>query len=63
MSTSNREDFRTAVCPVCGKEFVLPIFNVYKLTIDGRTSHYCKYSCFRKAQLEREAYLKRNRRV
>ena len=54
MNNKNREDFRTAICPVCGKEFVVPVFNIYKLEVKGRLYNYCKYICFRKAQKEKE---------
>lgn len=42
------------VCPVCGKEFIVPPFNVYKLHIKGIMHHYCSYTCFRKIQKKLE---------
>ena len=42
------------ICPICGKEFILPCENVYKLIIKGRTKHYCSYTCYRVAQKEIE---------
>lgn len=43
------------VCPVCGKSFLVPPLNVYKLPNkkDGY-QHYCSYSCFRTEQKKRE---------
>lgn len=36
-------------CPKCGKTFIKPVENIYRLTIKGKTKHYCSYSCWRKA--------------
>ena len=41
-------------CPVCGKSFIIPTENVYKLQIKGCTKHYCSYTCFRVEQKKRE---------
>lgn len=42
------------VCPICGKHFLVPPLNVYKLTIKGITYHYCSYTCFRVEQKKKE---------
>lgn len=52
-----RRDYlgREVHCPVCGKYFLVPPLNVYKLANrKGDLSHYCSYTCFRKVQKERE---------
>lgn len=42
-------------CPICGKGFILPPENAYKLTnTRGRAIHYCSYTCFMKAQKKKE---------
>ena len=42
------------VCPVCGKSFIVPPLNVYKLQIKGIVYHYCSYTCYRTIQKKRE---------
>lgn len=37
-------------CPMCGKMFIVPVENVYKLVVKGKTKHFCSYTCFRKMQ-------------
>lgn len=37
------------VCPVCGKWFIKPVENIYKVKIRGKLKHCCSYSCWRKA--------------
>lgn len=36
-------------CPTCGKKFILPPDNAYKLYSKAGVSHFCTYSCWRKA--------------
>lgn len=38
-------------CPVCGKAFIVPPENVYRLYVDGKYVDYCRYSCFRSVQV------------
>jgi len=38
--------FREAKCPICGKIFLVPVQNIYK--VDGK--NLCSYTCFRIAQ-------------
>lgn len=45
------------VCPECGKTFIMAPYHTYKITVRGYTSYYCRYSCYRKAQKEREEQL------
>ena len=42
------------VCPVCGKHFIVPPLNVYKLHIKGIVYHFCSYKCFRVEQKKKE---------
>lgn len=42
-------------CFVCGKEFILPPENVYKVNIKGRDQHLCSWSCLRSFQRAKEA--------
>lgn len=37
-------------CPICKKFFIVPPLNVYKLHVGGKITHYCSYSCFKKAK-------------
>ena len=55
--------FKEAVCPECGKEFIVPTDNVYHLVVDGKKRHFCSYSCFRAVQKRKEAKRKRSTRV
>lgn len=41
-------------CPVCGKLFIIPPANRYKLTIKKQVYHYCSYHCFREVQKKLE---------
>ena len=45
---------RNRKCPVCGKSFILPPENIYKLTVKGKLQHYCSYTCYRKIQVKQE---------
>lgn len=56
---------RTAKCPICGKEFIVPPYTVYKLRIGKHNFTYCSYSCFRTAEKreENKPKKKRGRRV
>ena len=45
---------RTGICPECGKHFIIPPENVYKIFTGTVVKHYCSYSCFRKEQKRRE---------
>jgi hypothetical protein len=45
---------RTSKCSECGKEFIVPQYNIYKLRIGGKNYHYCCYSCYRIAQRREE---------
>ena len=38
-------------CPVCGKAFIVPPENAYRLYVDGKYVDYCRYSCFRSVQV------------
>ena len=55
------EMFPTRVCPVCGKEFILPIENIYKLTIKGVRVDFCSYTCFRVEEKRQENAKKNNK--
>lgn len=46
MGTGFKED----KCPVCGKNFIIPIETVYKRKTPHDTKYYCSYSCFRKGE-------------
>lgn len=41
-------------CPVCGKPFILPPENTYKLIIKEKRVDYCSYTCFRVEQKKQE---------
>lgn len=43
--------FKEAKCPVCGKIFIVPVSNIYK--IDGK--HHCSYTCYRVTQKKKES--------
>ena len=53
-------DGRERKCPVCGKVFLLPPENVYKLQINREWQHFCSYTCYRSVQKQIEA--KRNKK-
>jgi len=36
-------------CSVCGKNFVLPPYNIYKILTKNGSVHQCSYACWRKA--------------
>lgn len=36
-------------CPVCGKDFIRPSENIYKIVKNYKTIDYCSYTCWRKA--------------
>ena len=50
---------READCPVCGKHFIIPIENIYKLKVRDGWKHYCSYTCYRAVQKQIEASKKR----
>ena len=54
---------RLRKCPVCGKEFIMPPENVYKLVVKGKVVHYCSYTCFRVIQKRLESRKKYRRRT
>ena len=37
-------------CPVCGKNFIKPQANLYRISVNGRIVDYCSYTCYRKEQ-------------
>ena len=37
-------------CPACGKRFLVPACNLYKLTVEGKVAHCCSYGCYREMQ-------------
>jgi hypothetical protein len=39
------------ICPVCGRAFIVPPENAYRLYIGGKYVDYCRYSCFRSVQV------------
>lgn len=49
-----KKDTDGVKCPICGKYFIKPVENVYKLNIKGKTKHYCSYTCFRVDQKKLE---------
>lgn len=51
------------VCPVCGKRFLLPVSNLYKLTIRGKVEHYCSYTCYMAKKREKEGSKKSSTEV
>lgn len=52
------------VCPVCGKEFVCYMKDmwVYKCGIGTKEYVFCSWGCMQKARREREAELRKRRR-
>ena len=44
--------FKMAICPTCGKEFIVPVGNIFKITAKDRVWHFCKYTCKTKAERE-----------
>ena len=44
MTLDNKE------CPICGKGFIKPQSNLYRLKIDGKMVDYCSYTCHNKAK-------------
>ena len=54
MDNSNSIVLKERNCPVCGKLFIVPVENIYKLTVTGVLTHYCSYTCYRKVQKEQE---------
>lgn len=42
-------------CHICGKAFVIPPKNIYKIVIEGRVTHLCSWKCLRVAEREKEA--------
>ena len=56
------ETIKERICPVCGKSFIVPVENTYKLTIKQTITHYCRYNCYRKAQREQEEKKVRKKR-
>ena len=51
------------ICPICGKLFIRPAENIYKMTVEEKLVHYCSYTCFRVVQKEREAKIAEARRA
>lgn len=47
-------DYIVRKCPVCGKEFLLPPENIYRLKVKRKYVDYCSYTCFRVIQKEQE---------
>ena len=54
---------RERKCPVCGKEFLLSQYNIYKTVYRGKRRDYCSYTCFRVAQKIIESGRKHNCRA
>lgn len=54
--------FNEVKCPVCGKVFILPPENVYKIIKRQKRYDFCSYTCFRVAQKadERSKKIKRS---
>lgn len=40
-------------CPVCGKLFIIPPKNIYKIRNKDGTQHFCSYTCYKQIK-ERE---------
>ena len=53
-------DFTEHKCPICGKMFILPPENIYKLKVKGKIQNYCSYTCFRVIQKKQEKGKKYN---
>lgn len=47
-------DYIVRKCPVCGKEFLLPPENTYRLKVKGRYRDFCSYTCYRVIQKQQE---------
>ena len=47
-------DYIVRKCPVCGKEFLLPPENTYRLKVKGRYRDFCSYTCYRVIQKKQE---------
>ena len=45
---------RGKTCPICGKSFVLPVQNTYRMVVNKRVVDCCSYTCFRKLQKKEE---------
>ena len=46
--------FKSVKCPICGKSFVPAPYHVYKMFIKGSYRYLCSWSCYRKAEREKE---------
>lgn len=44
-----REPFKFTVCSMCGKKFIKPAENLYKVNYCGRVNQCCSYTCYQKA--------------
>ena len=65
MSTTDRVLLKVKKCPVCQREFSIvcsPEEWVYKINEKRHPKYYCRWSCMRKAELEKEEKLKKNSR-
>ena len=54
------------VCPICGKQFIIHDLQdyTYKMTLNKKDiQYYCSWTCYRKAEKERESKGLRWRRV
>jgi len=45
-----KEPFKMIQCAICGKQFVVPFKNLYKVEFAGKVHNCCSYTCYRKAQ-------------
>ena len=41
-------------CPVCGKMFIKPQANLYRLKINGKVVDYCSYTCYSKEKTKQD---------
>lgn len=44
---------RSKKCPVCGKEFVLAPYSIYKITVKGKVIYTCGWNCLRTLEKEK----------
>lgn len=45
---------RTAICDICGKEYIKPAEQLYKINYKGKNYRCCSYTCYRIVQKVKE---------
>ena len=52
-TTTNKIDgfpFTFTTCASCGKQFIKAACSIYNIRTNGKTKHYCSYTCYQKAK-------------